>query len=125
MTNVKGTILTNDAFCSEFQNFWEAYNYRKSYPPGQISFIFPQRTLGHTYEAYKHHFKLDSLKLLITENVFLFTTQNLSYVSSMENLLASAQAEMEEWEQQEGKPDVLYKLDLKCIIFKIQKPQSI
>lgn len=55
-------------------------------------FSFSQRTLGHTYEAYKHNFKLDLLKLLINENVFFFQIQNLSCVSSVENLAASAQA---------------------------------
>ena len=105
MTNVKGMIWTNYAFCSKYQNFWKAYNYGKSYPPGQFAFIFLERTVGHTYEAYKHHCKLDILKLLISENVFLFITQNLSYANIMQNLPASAQAmcfmlnrkEMEEW----------------------------
>lgn len=60
----------------------------------QVNFLFSfsERTLGHTYEAYKHNFKLDLLKLLINENVFLFQIQNLSCVSSMENLPASVQA---------------------------------
>lgn len=44
------------------------------------------------YEAYKHRCKLDLLKLLINDTVFLFITQNLSCVSSMQNLPASAQA---------------------------------
>lgn len=63
------------------------------------------------YEVYKHHFKLDLLKLLINENVFLFIAQNLPCVSSMENLPAPAQAlccilkrdEMEVLGQQEKK----------------------
>lgn len=40
----------------------------------------------------KHHFKLDLLKLLINENVFLFKAHNLPCVSSTENFPASAQA---------------------------------
>lgn len=44
------------------------------------------------YEVYKHNFKLDLLKLLINEHVFLFRAQNLPYVSSIECLPASAQA---------------------------------